>query len=183
MIGAPRATDAWRDWDWLARNGRPPPAAEKRQGRQTEETCGKGQERNLGAKVPACPLQRNSRLQRRSCKDRRSGIIEPPGLSFLDTIPAETPARTFRHHALMDEGRSPSSTNRPCVSSGLSAEAAHSARAAARRLPRSSIGSFNASMRALTSSRAVKCDALERSPSVDSSTSSRAVRPRGKYSR
>ena len=54
--------------------------------------------------------------------------------------------------------------SRPWVSSGLPAAAAHSARAAARRLPRSSIGSFSASIRPLTSSRAVTCDRLGRWP-------------------
>ena len=47
------------------------------------------------------------------------------------------------------------------------AEANHSARAAARRRPFSSIGSFRAASNACTSSRAVTCDRFGRVPSVD----------------
>ena len=59
----------------------------------------------------------------------------------------------------------------------------HSACAAARRCPRSSSGSFISSIRLATSCRAATCDMLGRVPSVRSSRSSQAVRPRGKNSR
>ena len=62
------------------------------------------------------------------------------------------------------------------MSSGLSATAAHSARAAARRLPRSSIGSFSASIRAFTSSRAVTCDTLGQRPNPSHMTARNEVK-------
>ena len=76
--------------------------------------------------------------------------------------------------------RAGSSAIRSSISSGRSCEATHSARAAARRRPFSSIGSFSASISARTSCRAVRCDRFGRCPSVASSRLSSAVRPCGK---
>ena len=57
----------------------------------------------------------------------------------------------------MAVSRTPPSS-RSSISSGLSCEASHSARAAARRRPFSSIGSLSASISERTSCRAVRCD-------------------------